>query len=35
MEKASASKVDIAAAISGALQRQPARIEPTGTRVRE
>jgi PAS domain S-box-containing protein len=35
MEKASASKVDIAAAISEALQRQPARREPTGARVRE
>jgi CheY-like chemotaxis protein len=36
MEKASASKVDIAAAISEALlQRQPTRREPTGTRVRE
>jgi CheY-like chemotaxis protein len=35
MEKASASKVDIAAAISEALQRQLGRREPTGTRVRE
>jgi len=35
MEKATASKVDIAAAISEALQRQPTRREPTGTRVKE
>ena len=35
MEKATASKVDIAAAISEALRRRPARREPTGTRVRE
>jgi CheY-like chemotaxis protein len=34
MEKATASKVDIAAAISEALRRRPARREPT-VRVRE
>jgi CheY-like chemotaxis protein len=35
MEKATASKVDIAAAISEALRRRPARRESTETRVRE
>ena len=35
MEKGTASKVDIAAAISEALRRRPARREPTETRVRE